>query len=63
MTKITSYTLPLFLGLQALLRREFIKPVVLGIGLASFGAVAQAPLDVRVALIIGNAAYVHVPAL
>jgi hypothetical protein len=63
MTKIPSYTLPLFLGLQALLRREFIKPVVLGIGLASFGAVAQAPLDVRVALIIGNAAYVHVPAL
>ena len=40
-----------------------IKPLLLGVCLASFGVVAQDPLDVRVALIIGNAAYVNVPAL
>jgi len=39
------------------------KHFLLGLGLISFGAVAQAPLDVRVALIIGNAAYINVPAL
>jgi len=40
-----------------------LKPLLFGVCLASFGVVAQAPLDVRVALIIGNAAYVNVPAL
>ena len=39
------------------------KLIFVGACLASFGVVAQAPLDVRVALIIGNAAYVNVPAL
>ncbi len=54
---------PLFKSLQSLCRFKYFKPALLGVGLASFGAVAQAPLDVRVALIIGNAAYVNVPAL
>ena len=40
-----------------------LKPLLFTICLASFSVVAQAPLDVRVALIIGNAAYVNVPAL
>ena len=40
-----------------------LKPMLFAMGLACFGVVAQAPLDVRVALIIGNAAYVNVPAL
>ena len=46
-----------------LCRFNLIKPALLAVSLASFGVVAQAPLDVRVALIIGNAAYVNVPAL
>lgn len=29
----------------------------------TYSSIAQAPLDVRVALVIGNAAYVHIPAL
>jgi len=54
---------PWLKSLQSFCLSKYFKPAVLGIGLASFGAVAQAPLDVRVALIIGNAAYVNVPAL
>jgi len=48
---------------QVLDRLNLIKPALLAVSLASFGVVAQAPLDVRVALIIGNAAYVNVPVL
>lgn len=36
---------------------------VLGLTLSAWAAEAQAPLDVRIALVIGNAAYKHVPAL
>jgi len=49
--------------MQVLDRLNLIKPALLAVSLASFGVVAQAPLDVRVALIIGNAAYVNVPVL
>ena len=42
---------------------SILKSLIFGICLACFGVEAQAPLDVRVALIIGNAAYVNVPAL
>lgn len=41
----------------------WIRHALFGLGLASFSVLAQAPLDVRVALIIGNAAYRHVPTL
>jgi len=44
-----------------LLRR--FRLALLCITLASFSAVAQAPLDIRVALVIGNSAYVSAPAL
>ncbi len=37
--------------------------VFFGLFLTSFGTLAQAPLDIRIALVIGNAAYVHAPAL
>ena len=43
--------------------RAFFKTVATGFFLASFASVAQAPLDIRVALVIGNAAYKHVPPL
>jgi Caspase domain len=36
---------------------------LVGMALASFGSVAQAPLDLRVALVVGNAAYAHIQAL
>jgi len=48
------------------MRRQFrsvLKYSLVGLALASFASVAQSPLDVRVALVIGNAAYKHVPAL
>ncbi len=63
MTNLKIPTRPILRGLQALCRLKYFKSVTLGIGLASLGAIAQAPLDVRVALIIGNAAYINVPAL
>ena len=43
--------------------RALVKPLATGLFLASFASVAQAPLDIRVALVIGNAAYKHVPPL
>jgi len=42
---------------------NLIKLALLTASLLSFGVIAQAPTDVRIALIIGNAAYVNVPAL
>ncbi len=61
----TSAAYPLLKKLkkQVLDRLNLMKSAILAVSLASFGVVAQAPLDVRVALIIGNAAYVNVPAL
>lgn len=43
--------------------RHIIKTAFIGIALASLSSVAQAPLDIRVALVIGNAAYKHIPEL
>lgn len=43
--------------------RSVLKCSLVGLALASFASVAQSPLDVRIALVIGNAAYKHVPAL
>ena len=40
-----------------------LKYSLVGLALASFTSIAQSPLDIRVALVIGNAAYKHVPAL
>ena len=40
-----------------------LSPIAIGLALATLSSAAQAPLDVRVALVIGNAAYKHVPAL
>ena len=45
------------------LARAFLKYLLLGLALASFASEAQSPQDVRIALVIGNAAYKHVPAL
>ena len=39
------------------------KPLVLFLFLATFSATAQAPLDIRVALVIGNSSYKEVPRL
>ncbi len=43
--------------------RSLIKTVSVGLLLTSIASVAQAPLDVRIALVIGNAAYKKVPPL
>jgi uncharacterized caspase-like protein len=59
----TTYQLIVKINKYILSHLNLIKPALLAVSLASFGVVAQAPLDVRVALIIGNAAYVNVPAL
>jgi uncharacterized caspase-like protein len=40
-----------------------LRPGLTGLVLAGAAASAQAPLDVRVALVIGNGAYAHVPSL
>jgi hypothetical protein len=40
-----------------------LRPGLTGLILAGAAASAQAPLDVRVALVIGNGAYTHVPSL
>ena len=37
--------------------------LVVGCAFLTYSSIAQAPLDVRVALVIGNAAYVNIPAL
>ena len=42
---------------------RYCKVVIVGIAIASFSALAQAPLDVRIALVIGNSAYVSAPPL
>ena len=39
------------------------KKILLWLGLALFSAKAQTPLDIRIALVIGNSAYANVPAL
>jgi uncharacterized caspase-like protein len=43
--------------------RHIIKIAVVGFALACLSSVAQAPLDIRIALVIGNAAYKNVPKL
>jgi len=43
--------------------RSFLKYLLLGLALASFASEAQSPQDVRIALVIGNAAYKYVPVL
>ena len=43
--------------------RSVLKYLIVGLALASFASVAQSPQDVRVALVIGNAAYKHAPPL
>ena len=48
---------------DARLARVLQLRVFFGLFLTSFGTLAQAPLDIRIALVIGNAAYVHAPAL
>ena len=58
-----AYKLAEWIAKKTASRLAILKPLLFGVCLASFGVVAQAPLDVRVALIIGNAAYVNVPAL
>jgi len=42
---------------------HLIKTAFVGVALASLSSVAQAPLDIRIALVIGNAAYKHIPEL
>ena len=39
------------------------KHAIVGFALSSFSSLAQSPLDIRVALVIGNAGYKNVPAL
>jgi uncharacterized caspase-like protein len=43
--------------------KRFAGLVVMGGAFLTYSSTAQAPLDVRVALVIGNAAYVNIPAL
>ena len=43
--------------------RPLLQAAGVCLALLSFSTTAQAPMDVRVALVIGNAAYSHVPAL
>ena len=43
--------------------QRFIRLVLIGSVFLTYSSIAQAPLDVRVALVIGNAAYVNIPAL
>ena len=42
---------------------HFIKTALVGVAFANLSSVAQAPLDIRIALVIGNAAYKHIPEL
>jgi hypothetical protein len=42
---------------------SLIRPLAIAIALAAFGASAQAPGDVRIALVIGNSAYARSPLL
>ena len=43
--------------------KRFVGFALIGCVFLTYSSVAQAPLDVRVALVIGNAAYVNIPAL
>ena len=58
-----TYKLVELIAKKSAIHLAVLKPMLFGIFLACFSVNAQAPLDVRVALIIGNAAYVNVPAL
>ena len=51
-----------FLHLQMHIKK-FLWLVLIGCFFLTYSSIAQAPLDVRVALVIGNAAYVSIPAL
>jgi hypothetical protein len=42
---------------------SLLRSLLVGLTLIAFSAAAEAPADVRIALVIGNAAYVSVPAL
>ena len=54
--------MPVLQHLQKYAKR-FVGLALIGCVFLTYSSIAQAPLDVRVALIIGNAAYVNVPAL
>ena len=54
--------MPVLQYLQIQIQR-FIRLVLIGSVFLTYSSIAQAPLDVRVALVIGNAAYVNIPAL
>lgn len=43
--------------------KRFLGLAAVGCAFLTYSSIAQAPLDVRVALVIGNAAYVNIPAL
>jgi uncharacterized caspase-like protein len=43
--------------------KRFVGLALVGCLFLTYSSIAQAPLDVRVALVIGNAAYVNIPAL
>ena len=51
------------MGYEILSTIRHFKFLLFGIAITSFSVVAQAPLDIRVALVIGNSAYVSAPAL
>ena len=43
--------------------KRFVGLALIGCVFLTHSSIAQAPLDVRVALVIGNAAYVNIPTL
>jgi hypothetical protein len=51
------------MGYEILSTIRRFKFLLFGIAITSFSVVAQAPLDIRVALVIGNSAYVSAPTL
>lgn len=63
MRKSITYKLLSFVVDSGVSRSQYFKPLLMGIGLLTMMVKAQAPVDVRIALVIGNAAYVNVPAL
>ena len=58
--KLTSHNLVINFILAGI--RSY-KKIFCGIALISFSALAQAPLDIRIALIIGNGKYTNFPTL
>ena len=54
--------MPILQRLQMHIKR-FVGLALVGCLFLTYSSIAQAPLDVRVALVIGNAAYVNIPAL